>query len=47
VDGVSGPAYALNVRSTTDLSADIPFWGSYMKFYFTMEDKAWVIFAIM
>jgi hypothetical protein len=47
VDGVSGPVYALNVRSTTDLSADVPFWGSYMKFYFTMEDKAWVIFGIM
>ena len=47
VDGVSGPVYALNVKSNTDLSADVPFWGSYMKFYFMMEDNAWVIFAIM
>ncbi|HUJ74627.1 MAG TPA: hypothetical protein VL359_07195, partial [bacterium] len=47
VDGVSGAIYALNVKANADLSADIPFWGPYMKFYFVQEDTAWVIFAIM
>ena len=47
VAGVSGPVYALNVRSTLDLSAGIPFWASYMKFFFSQEGGSWLIFAVM
>jgi len=47
VEGVGGPVYVLNVKSTADLSADIPFWAAYMQFYFAAEGSSWVIFAIM
>ncbi len=47
IDGVGGPVYRLNVKSTADLSAGIPFWGSYMQFYFSREDGSWAIFAVM
>ncbi len=47
VDGVSGPVYVLNVRSKADLSATIPFWSTYQKYYFVQENSEWVVFAIL
>ncbi len=46
VDGVAGPVYLLNVKALTDLSDSIPFWGSYMQFYYMKENSSWVVFAI-
>ena len=47
VDGVTGDIYMLNVQSRMDLSAGIPFWSSYQRYYFVQEAGNWVIFAIM
>lgn len=47
VDGVTGNVYMLNVQSRLDLSAGIPFWSSYQRYYFVQEEGNWVIFAIL
>jgi hypothetical protein len=47
VEGVTGDVYMLNVQSRTDLSAGIPFWSSYQRYYFVREAGSWVIFAIL
>jgi hypothetical protein len=47
VDGVTGDIYMLNVQSRMDLSAGIPFWSSYQRYYFVQEAGNWVIFAIL
>jgi len=47
VDGISGPVYVLNVKSKMDLSASIPYWSTYQKYYLVQEDDAWKVFAIL
>jgi hypothetical protein len=47
VEGVEGPVYVLNAKSTVDLSDSIPFWAGYMQFYYVVEKGVWVVFAIM
>ncbi|MFI5369784.1 MAG: hypothetical protein ACHQ1F_12315, partial [Spirochaetia bacterium] len=47
VEGVTGDVYMLNVQSRIDLSAGIPFWSSYQRYYFIQEAGNWVIFAIL
>jgi hypothetical protein len=47
VEGVTGDVYMLNVQSRLDLSAGIPFWSGYQRYYFMREDGHWVIFAIL
>ena len=47
VDGVAGDVFMLNVQSRMDLSAGIPFWSSYQRYYFVQEAGNWVIFAIL
>jgi len=47
VDGVTGAVYELNVRSKADMSASIPFWSDYQKYYFAQDGSSWLIFAIL
>jgi hypothetical protein len=47
VDGVSGPVYLLNVKAKADLTASIPFWSMYQKYYFARDGADWRIFAIL
>ncbi len=47
VDGVTGTIYVLNVKAKTDLSAGIPFWSMYQKYYFVQEGSAWLVFALL
>ncbi len=47
VPGVTGEVYMLNVQSRMDLSAGIPFWSGYQRYYFMQEAGNWVIFAIL
>jgi hypothetical protein len=43
---VEGPVYTLNVKAKMDLSDKVPFWTTYQRYYFVMEDGVWKIFAI-
>jgi hypothetical protein len=45
VSSVTGPVYLLNVQAKKDLSATIPIWTTYQKWYFVQED-GWKVFAI-
>lgn len=47
VEGVTGDVYMLNVQARLDLSAGIPFWSGYQRYYFVQEAGSWVIFAIL
>jgi hypothetical protein len=47
VEGVSGKVYVLNVKAKADLSAGIPFWSTYQKYYFVQEGSEWLIFALL
>ena len=47
VDGVTGAVFELNVKSKTDMSASIPFWSAYQKYYFVQDGSNWLIFAIL
>ncbi|MGD0725843.1 MAG: hypothetical protein ABSB63_09800 [Spirochaetia bacterium] len=47
VEGVTGDVYMLNVQSRMDLSAGIPFWSGYQRYYWAREAGSWVIFAIL
>lgn len=47
VEGVGGTVYELNVKSKADMSAAIPFWSTYQKYYFVEEGGSWLIFAIL
>ena len=46
VEGVAGPVYALNVKARKDLSASLPIWSTYQRYYFVKEGSDWKIFAI-
>jgi hypothetical protein len=47
VDGVTGAVYELTVRSKVDMSASVPFWSTWQKYYFVEEGTNWLIFAIL
>lgn len=47
VEGVTGSVYVLNIKAKADLSADIPFWSSYQKYYFVQEGAQWLVFALL
>ena len=47
VDGIAGKVYRLNAEALVDLSATIPFLGTYQRYYFREEAGDWKIFAIL
>ena len=47
VEGVSGNIYVLNIKARVDLSAGIPFWSMYQKYYFVQEGSRWLVFALL
>jgi hypothetical protein len=47
VEGITGDVYMLNVKAKADLSAGIPFWSSYQRYYFAREGGSWLIMAIL
>jgi hypothetical protein len=47
VEGVTGSVYVLNIKAKADLSASIPFWSMYQKYYFVNEGSQWLVFALL
>ena len=47
VEDVTGEVFELNVKSRQDMSASIPFWSDYQKYYFVQDGSNWLIFAIL
>ena len=47
VEGITGNVYMLNVKAKADISAGIPFWSSYQRYYFVQEGGGWLIIAIL
>jgi hypothetical protein len=47
VQGVQGPVYVLNAKAKIDLSASIPIWSTYQRYYFTRDGSDWKIFALL
>jgi hypothetical protein len=47
VEGVEGTVYVLNARAKIDLSASLPFWSTYQRYYFAKDGNDWKIFALL
>jgi hypothetical protein len=47
VEGVEGPVYVLNAKAKIDLSASIPIWSTYQRYYFVKDGNDWKIFALL
>jgi hypothetical protein len=47
VEGVEGPVYVLNAKAKIDLSASIPIWSTYQRYYFAKDGNDWKIFALL
>lgn len=46
VEGVQGTVYVLNAKAKIDLSASIPIWSTYQRYYFVKDGEDWKIFAL-
>ena len=47
VEGVEGPVYVLNAKAKIDMSASIPIWSTYQRYYFAKDGNDWKIFALL
>jgi hypothetical protein len=47
VDGVEGTVYVLNAKAKIDLSASLPIWSTYQRYYFSKDGNDWKIFALL
>ena len=47
VDGVDGTVYVLNAKAKIDLSASVPIWSTYQRYYFARDGEDWKIFALL
>jgi hypothetical protein len=47
VEGVQGTVYVLNAKAKIDLSASIPIWSTYQRYYFVKDGEDWKIFALL
>ncbi|HTP59740.1 MAG TPA: hypothetical protein VMM82_12540 [Spirochaetia bacterium] len=46
VEGVAGEVYSLSIRAKEDLTKALPFWSSYQRYYFMLDNGQWKIFAL-
>jgi hypothetical protein len=46
VSGMRAEVYSLSIRAKTDLTAALPFWTRYQRYYFVNDNDRWKIFAL-